>query len=99
MAVKKKYDRNVLGRGLDNIGTGKGRGYLISCETILRSRLFYPITTFGRRCHGITGCQPVMKERAATIAAALNVWVAIGYREKHVFVACYLKNLLWRMKM
>ena len=26
MAVKKKYDRNGLGRGLDNIGTGKGRG-------------------------------------------------------------------------
>lgn len=26
MAVKKKYDRNVLGRGLDSIGTGKGRG-------------------------------------------------------------------------
>lgn len=26
MAVHKKYDRNVLGRGLDNIGTGKGRG-------------------------------------------------------------------------
>lgn len=26
MAVRKKYDRNVLGRGLDNIGTGKGRG-------------------------------------------------------------------------
>ena len=26
MAVKKKYDRNVLGRGLDNIGTGIGRG-------------------------------------------------------------------------
>ena len=26
MAVKKKYDRNVLGRGLDNIGAGKGRG-------------------------------------------------------------------------
>lgn len=26
MAVKKKYDRNVLGRGLDNIGPGKGRG-------------------------------------------------------------------------
>ena len=26
MAVKKKYDRNVLGRGLDNIGTGKGKG-------------------------------------------------------------------------
>ena len=26
MAVMKKYDRNVLGRGLDNIGTGKGRG-------------------------------------------------------------------------
>ena len=26
MAVKKKYDRNVLGRGLDNIGTGTGRG-------------------------------------------------------------------------
>ena len=26
MAVKKKYDRKVLGRGLDNIGTGKGRG-------------------------------------------------------------------------
>lgn len=26
MAVHKKYDRSVLGRGLDNIGTGKGRG-------------------------------------------------------------------------
>ena len=26
MAVRKKYDRNVLGRGLDNIGTGIGRG-------------------------------------------------------------------------
>ena len=26
MAVHKKYDRNVLGRGLDSIGTGKGRG-------------------------------------------------------------------------
>jgi ParB family chromosome partitioning protein len=26
MAVRKKYDRNVLGRGLDNIGNGKGRG-------------------------------------------------------------------------
>ena len=26
MAVHKKYDRNVLGRGLDNIGTRKGRG-------------------------------------------------------------------------
>ena len=26
MAVKKKYDRNVLGRGLDSIGSGKGRG-------------------------------------------------------------------------
>ena len=26
MAVRKKYDRGVLGRGLDNIGTGKGRG-------------------------------------------------------------------------
>jgi ParB family chromosome partitioning protein len=26
MAVHKKYDRNVLGRGLDNIGDGKGRG-------------------------------------------------------------------------
>lgn len=26
MAVRKKYDRNVLGRGLDNIGSGKGRG-------------------------------------------------------------------------
>ena len=26
MAVRKKYDRNVLGRGLDSIGTGKGRG-------------------------------------------------------------------------
>ena len=26
MAVHKKYDRNVLGRGLDNIGNGKGRG-------------------------------------------------------------------------
>ena len=27
MAVRKKYDRNVLGRGLDNIGNGKGRGH------------------------------------------------------------------------
>lgn len=26
MAVRKKYDRSVLGRGLDNIGSGKGRG-------------------------------------------------------------------------
>lgn len=26
MAVRKKYDKSVLGRGLDNIGTGKGRG-------------------------------------------------------------------------
>ena len=26
MAVKKKYDRSVLGRGLDNIGTGRGLG-------------------------------------------------------------------------
>ena len=26
MAVHKKYDRHVLGRGLDSIGTGKGRG-------------------------------------------------------------------------
>lgn len=26
MAVRKKYDRNVLGRGLDNIGDGKGKG-------------------------------------------------------------------------
>ena len=26
MAVHKKYDRKALGRGLDNIGTGKGRG-------------------------------------------------------------------------
>lgn len=26
MAVRKKYDRNVLGRGLDNIGNGMGRG-------------------------------------------------------------------------
>lgn len=26
MAVRKKYDRNVLGRGLDNIGSGKGKG-------------------------------------------------------------------------
>ena len=26
MAVRKKYDRNVLGRGLDSIGSGKGRG-------------------------------------------------------------------------
>ena len=26
MAVQKKYDRKALGRGLDNIGTGKGRG-------------------------------------------------------------------------
>ena len=26
MAVKKKYDRSVLGRGLDNIGSGRGLG-------------------------------------------------------------------------
>ena len=26
MAVRKKYDRNALGRGLDDIGTSKGRG-------------------------------------------------------------------------
>ena len=26
MAVRKKYDRSALGRGLDNIGSGKGRG-------------------------------------------------------------------------
>jgi ParB family chromosome partitioning protein len=26
MAVHKKYDRNVLGRGLESIGTGKGKG-------------------------------------------------------------------------
>ena len=26
MAVRKKYDRNVLGRGLDNIGSGRGLG-------------------------------------------------------------------------
>ena len=26
MAVHKKYDRNVLGRGLDSIGDGKGKG-------------------------------------------------------------------------
>ena len=26
MAVHKKYDRKALGRGLDSIGTGKGRG-------------------------------------------------------------------------
>ena len=26
MAVRKKYDRNVLGRGLDNIGGNKGLG-------------------------------------------------------------------------
>lgn len=26
MAVRKKYDRNVLGRGLDSLGSGKGRG-------------------------------------------------------------------------
>ena len=29
MAVKKKYDRNVLGRGLDDIGTGRGLDALI----------------------------------------------------------------------
>ena len=33
MAVKKKYDRNVLGRGLDNIGTGKGRGLYALIDT------------------------------------------------------------------
>ena len=26
MAVRKKYDRSVLGRGLDSIGDGKGKG-------------------------------------------------------------------------
>ena len=29
MAVKKKYDRNVLGRGLDDIGLGRGLDALI----------------------------------------------------------------------
>ena len=34
MAVKKKYDRNVLGRGLDSIGTGRGLDALIDTSDI-----------------------------------------------------------------
>ncbi len=33
MAVKKKYDRHVLGRGLDDIGTGRGLDALIDTQS------------------------------------------------------------------
>ena len=41
MAVKKKYDRNVLGRGLDNIGGSKGLGLdaLIDTHDVASPRL------------------------------------------------------------
>ncbi|MCR4583946.1 MAG: ParB/RepB/Spo0J family partition protein [Prevotella sp.] len=34
MAVRKKYDRNVLGRGLDNIGNGRGLDALIDTSDV-----------------------------------------------------------------
>ena len=33
MAVKKKYDKSVLGRGLDDIGTGRGLDALIDTHS------------------------------------------------------------------
>ena len=33
MAVRKKYDRNVLGRGLDDIGLGRGLDALIDTKS------------------------------------------------------------------
>ena len=35
MAVKKKYDRNVLGRGLDDIGNGRGLDALIDTSDVM----------------------------------------------------------------
>jgi len=37
MAVKKKYDRHVLGRGLDNIGTGRGLDALIDTHSEVKT--------------------------------------------------------------
>ena len=37
MAVKKKYDRNVLGRGLDDIGTGRGLDALIDTHSEVKT--------------------------------------------------------------
>ncbi len=37
MAVKKKYDRHVLGRGLDDIGTGRGLDALIDTHTEVKT--------------------------------------------------------------
>lgn len=37
MAVKKKYDRNVLGRGLDQIGNGRGLDALIDTHSELKT--------------------------------------------------------------
>ncbi len=37
MAVKKKYDRNVLGRGLDEIGTGRGLDALIDTHSEVKT--------------------------------------------------------------
>ena len=34
MAVHKKYDRNVLGRGLDDIGNGRGLDALIDTGSV-----------------------------------------------------------------
>ena len=34
MAVHKKYDRNVLGRGLDDIGNGRGLDALIDTREV-----------------------------------------------------------------
>ena len=38
MAVKKKYDRNVLGRGLDDIGSGRGLDALIDTGSEVRTQ-------------------------------------------------------------
>lgn len=37
MAVKKKFDRNVLGRGLDDIGTGRGLDALIDTHSEVKT--------------------------------------------------------------
>ena len=37
MAVKKKYDRNVLGRGLDDIGNGRGLDALIDTHSEVKT--------------------------------------------------------------
>ena len=37
MAVKKKYDRSVLGRGLDDIGNGRGLDALIDTHSEVKT--------------------------------------------------------------